>query len=262
MAETLDYMVLFLFIFGLAVGSFVNVLADRWSIGESILGRSHCDHCKKKIVWYDLIPVLSFILLRARCRNCKRKISIQCPLVEIATAFTFLLVYKIHIHTYGLEIDPIRLVYQFTIVSSLIVIFVADIKYRIIPDEANIAIGLSAVLFTLIYTPNSLISHFAGALMAAGLFLILVIVTSGKGMGVGDVKYVFAAGLLLGFVKVVMALYLAFLTGAIFSLILILVGAKTMKSTIAFGPFLTAATFLTFLYGSELWIVFKGVLGI
>jgi len=255
-------MELFLFFIGLAVGSFVNVLADRLSHGISIMGRSRCDHCKKKLAWYDLVPVVSYILLRGRCRYCKGEISLAYPLVEIVTALLFLLVLKINKQSNVIGIDAIQLGYQLTITVSLIVIFVSDIKYRIIPDEANIAIGLSAIIFLLLYMPGTLGIHFTTAFVMGGLFLLLVIITSGKGMGLGDVKYVFAAGLLLGFAKTVIALYLAFLTGAVFSLILILIGSKTMKSTIAFGPFLTGATLAAFLFGEQLWRVFAKILGI
>ena len=255
-------MEIYIFLVGLAVGSFVNVLADRWSIGESILGRSHCDHCKKTIAWYDLFPVVSYLVLRARCRNCNKKLSLQYPLVESVTGLVFLVVYLIHKNTQPANIDAVYLLYQLTIVTSLVVIFVADFKYRIIPDEANIIIGISALLFLAFQAPQNIGLHVASAVAAAGLFLFLAVVTSGKGMGIGDVKYVFAAGLLLGLPNTVIALYLAFLTGAIFSLILIVFGIKSMKSTIAFGPFLTIATLVSFIYGDTLWRLFKIVLGI
>lgn len=255
-------MEIYIFLVGLAVGSFVNVLADRWSIGESILGRSHCDHCKKTITWYDLFPVVSYVLLKARCRNCHKKLSLQYPLVEAITGLVFLAVFLIHKYTHPTGIDAVYLLYQLIIVTSLVVIFVADLKYRIIPDEANIVIGLSAILFLLLKAPQNIGLHVAAAAGVAGLFLFLALVTSGKGMGMGDVKYVFVAGLLMGLPNTIIALYLAFLTGAVFSLILIVFGKKSMKSTIAFGPFLTIATLVTFIYGDTLWRLSRIILGV
>lgn len=209
----------FLFIFGLLVGSFVNVLIDRLPRGENVLwGRSRCDHCKKTLRWFELIPIFSFLIQRGRCRRCRKKLSIQYPLVELATGigFTFL-------HSF-----PLCLLF-----ISLLVIFVADCKYQIIPDSM-IVLGILGALWAG--------AHLTPAIGSFAFLYLLWVVTRGRGMGFGDVKFAFLMGLFLGFPGVVAAFYVAFLTGALVAVILILGRKKTWKSKIAFGPFLVVGT--------------------
>ena len=87
---------LFVFVIGIAIGSFLNVLIDRLPKGEAITGRSHCDYCRKKILWYDLIPVFSFLILHGKTRCCNKKLSIQYPIVEMVTGVSFFLIYNCH----------------------------------------------------------------------------------------------------------------------------------------------------------------------
>lgn len=226
---------LLVFLLGLSVGSFLNVLIDRLANGESIwLGRSHCDWCKKPLRWYELIPVLSFIIQRGRCRRCHKKISLQYPLVELAAGTIFVT-------------QPWA---SWIILSALLVIFVADLKYMIIPDSM-IVVGLLGVVTR---------GNWLAALVAAIFFLILFLLTRGKGMGFGDVKLAFLLGFWLGFPHVVIALYLAFLTGAVTGVTLILTGKKGLKSKIAFGPFLVLGAVLTYLYSSWILAWWEGIL--
>jgi leader peptidase (prepilin peptidase)/N-methyltransferase len=246
--------ILFLFFLGLAVGSFLNVVIDRVPHGESIVkGRSYCDHCKHKLSWIDLIPIVSFFILGRRCRYCKRVISWQYPTVEAATGVMFPLIY----------ISAVPL-WQYIIVifAGLLVIFVTDFKYRIIPDQVLFFITLITLLYSLILAPEILINRLLSGLIMIIIFLILVVVTKGKGMGFGDVKFSFLMGLFLGFPKIIVAFYLAFLTGAAISLILVLIGKKTMKSKIAFGPFLVYATVIAFFLGNQIFSMFTNLLGI
>ncbi len=219
--------------FGLCVGSFLNVLADRGSRGESVLwGRSHCDHCKKVLRWFELIPVLSFVLQGGRCLRCHKPLSIQYPLVELATSLGFLYLYSSH--------SPLPL---YVLFSSFLVIFVSDLKEQIIPDSM-IVVGLFATLAMGI--------HILPALGSFAFLYILWAATRGRGMGFGDVKLAFLMGLLLGFPAVVVAFYIAFLTGAFVGVILMLVGKKGWKSKIAFGPFLVLGTAVAYLWGHDI----------
>ena len=227
---------IFLFILGLMVGSFVNVLADRLPRGESVLwGRSRCDHCKKPLRWYELIPVLSYIIQSGRCRRCHKRLSVQYPVIELVTGVGFVLLYPHHISFYLLFI-------------SLLVIFVADLKYQIIPDSM-IVLGVLGALW-------------AGAyfLPAIGSFAFLYLVwalTRGKGLGFGDVKFAFLMGLLLGFPGVVIAFYVAFLTGAACGVILMVARYKTWKSKIAFGPFLVLGTVVALIWQPQLTALWR-----
>lgn len=248
---------LILFIFGLFIGSFLNVLVDRIPKGESpIKGRSYCDKCKKNLKWYDLIPLLSFIFLKGKCRYCQTHLSFYYPIVEVVTGILFVLVfifvsgesimYQVLSIKYVLD-----LLYYLFIVSSLIVIFFADLKYRIIPDKIifpAILVSLAYILLNTYYLIPIL-----SALGASLFFLFLFLITKGRGMGFGDVKFSFLMGLILGFPNIVVSLYVAFLTGAIVGCILILWQKKRIRGTsIPFGPFLVIGSLTAIFFGDVL----------
>ncbi|MCJ7740544.1 prepilin peptidase [Candidatus Microgenomates bacterium] len=245
---------IFLFVLGLCIGSFLNVLIDRLPKGKSVVsGRSHCDYCRHTLAWYDLIPLFSFLYLRRKCRYCQKVISWQYPVIELLTGAFFVLVYLLDNQNYQLLITN----YQLIIISGLIVIFFADLKFRIIPDQVLIVLIAASFLFDLFYEQNLLLGHLLAAIVFGAFFLILFLFTKGKGMGFGDVKFAFFMGLFLGYPKIIVAFYLSFLTGAAVSLILILAGKKTMKSTIPFGPFLIVSTIISQFMGNQLWEIFK-----
>ena len=217
---------LFIFLFGLAVGSFLNVIICRLETKESIItGRSHCPKCGAVLKWLDLIPLISFLLQKGKCRYCKGKISLQYPIVELTTGLLFLLIFN------WLNI---------VIACFLIIIFVYDLKHYIIPDK----IIFPAILLALIFNWSNILS----AVLASGFFLSLVLISKGKWMGLGDVKLAALMGLILGWPNICLALFLSFLSGAIIGLVLIALGKKTIKSQIPFGPFLSGATILIMLY--------------
>jgi leader peptidase (prepilin peptidase)/N-methyltransferase len=229
--DTGDMPVLFLFILGLLVGSFVNVLIDRLPKGENVLwGRSRCDFCKKTLRWYELMPVVSFMFQQGRCLRCRKKLSVQYPLIELVTAIGFVL-----LCTYPLSF--------YLLFISLLVIFVADLKYQIIPDSM-IVLGCAAVLIQWIATksPGDILHYVVTGLACFAAFYLLWLVTRGKGIGFGDVKFAPLMGVFLGFPGVVSAFYVAFLTGAFAGVILMVGRKKTWKSKIAFGPFLVVGT--------------------
>lgn len=233
----------FLFVFGLCVGSFLNVVVYRLNHNLSpLLGRSFCPQCKKKITWQDNIPLLSFVLLRGKCRFCKKSISLQYPLVELATGVFTVSVFSLQPSVFSLLIT-----------YALIALFVSDLRYRTIPDKIVYpAIGL-AILYSISNFQLPITNYFFSGLGAAGFFLCLVLITRGKGMGMGDVKLAGLMGLILGWPKIVVAFYLAFLTGAIAGVILILLGKKRFGEHIPFGPFLTGATWVSLFWGQIIW---------
>jgi len=238
---------LFVFLIGLCVGSFLNVLADRLPKGESVLwGRSHCDHCKKTLRWYELIPLVSFLVQGGRCWRCRKKLSIQYPLVELVTAIGFVLLYPYHISFYLVFI-------------SLLVIFVADLKYQIIPDSM-IVLGFAATILSWYgrSMPVGDIPQYAATGLACFVvFYLIWMVTRGKGLGFGDVKFAPLMGVLLGFPGVIIAFYVAFLTGAAAGVILMLGRKKTWKSKIAFGPFLVLGTVVAWVWQPQLTALWR-----
>jgi len=225
---------LVIFLSGLTVGSFLNCIIYRLKTGQSFLrGRSFCPHCQHTLSWLDLIPVFSFFILKGRCRYCQKKISWQYPLVEIATGLLFLLIGNFQLPIFNFIIAPL-----------LIIIFVYDLKHYIIPDKIIYPAVIIAAIFNF--------TNWLSALGAALFFLVIVLVSRGKWMGVGDVKLGFLMGLALGFPNILVALFLAFMMGAIIGIGLIIASKKTLKSEVPFGPFLVAATFIAWFYGQRI----------
>jgi len=266
---------LFIFLLGSAIGSFLNVVICRLKTKESILfGYSHCTQCKHKLAWYDLIPLVSFVLTRGRCRYCGKKISWQYPIVELATALLFTLVFYKQFNNLGMQQFDLLLYCYIAIllfyVSALIVIFVYDLKHNIIPDKIVVSGIVVAILgnliFDLLHNLKSYsvfngqlssinyrsISGLIAALAASGFFYLLVVISKGHWMGGGDVKLAFFMGLILGWPNILVGLFGAFISGAIIGLILVGLNKKTMKSQVPFGPFLCASTIVAMLYGSQI----------
>src|SRR3989344_4699898 len=257
----------FIFIVGAIFGSFFNVLIDRLPHNENpFKGRSHCDFCKKKLAWFDLIPVISFVWLRGRCGYCHKKLSWQYPLIELASGFLFVIIAGYIFSEIPLfagesvkcQVSSVRcLVNYFSLLltfSSFLVIFVADLKYQIIPDELVLSSGMGALLYQLTMYAGNLPQ--LGYVLLAGLgaclfFCLIYFVTKGKGIGFGDVKLVFVLGLFLGVTGVIVGLYVAFLTGAAVSSILVLSHRKKWKTRIAFAPFLLVGAVTSFFFGQQ-----------
>ncbi|MGB4254086.1 MAG: prepilin peptidase [Minisyncoccales bacterium] len=267
---------IFIFIFGLCVGSFLNVLIDRLPKGESIFGRSYCNHCHKTLEWYELVPVLSFIVLRGKCSKCKKPIPLQYPLVELATGGLFLLIFifftpfdvnlsnETIFSTFNFQ-NLLLLFCQLFIASCLIVIFMSDLKYMIVPDE----IVYSGMVIALIYQFSNWkmgqLPEWHYPLLAgigpALFFLFLILITKGKGMGFGDVKIAAFMGFFLSWPNILIALLLAFFSGALVGLILIATKKKGMKSEIPFGCFLAPATLIALFWGEELISWYMSIIG-
>jgi prepilin signal peptidase PulO-like enzyme (type II secretory pathway) len=256
-----------IFIFGLAVGSFLNCIIYRLQKEESfLLKRSYCPNCKKALGWQDLIPVLSFVFLKGKCRYCQRPISWQYPLVELVTGilFVFIAWNQLIINPIGIPSGSygasnfLNFFYLLIVACFLIIIFVSDLRYYIIPDKIIYpAIGLALIynifLFFILHSSFwAFLNPLLSAILASAFFLAIVLISRGKWMGWGDPKLAFFMGLLLGFPKIIVALFLAFLIGAIMGVGLILTGKKTLKSEVPFGPFLVVGTVIALFYGKTI----------
>lgn len=263
---------LLIFIVGIHVGSFLNVVIDRMPLGKNfIIGRSHCDNCQKHLTWSELIPLLSYALLRGKCKHCKHHLSIFYPIIEMFTGLVFIVssyvIFGLTLsRIYSLGFD-LAFIYALFISSCLICIFFIDYKFGIIPFKIVLLAVIGALIWYFIspifkiigpfQTPYSLpfgqngIGNYVLSSMGSFLFFfILFAITRGRGMGFGDVTYALLMGLLLGFPRIIVGLYVAFLTGAFISLILVLVGKKRFSGgTIPFGPFLVLGTLIGFFCG-------------
>lgn len=236
---------------GLLCGSFVNLLIDRIPKGEQIIyGRSHCDHCRKSLTFWDLIPLFSFLLLKGRCRYCRRVIPRRNFWVEVTLGLLFYFNYLLRFQS---EMNWSNFLLSTVVLSVLVAIFFIDLKHQIVPDRLtypvitllllklgwDFAAGLPKAVFLNII--------FSG-IIAAFFFILLIVFSRGRGLGFGDVKLVFLMGIFLGSPGIIYALYFAFLTGALVGVMLILQGKKRFGQTIPFAPFLITGTILAYFY--------------
>lgn len=247
-------MLIIFFILGLIIGSFLNVVISRLHTAETILGHSHCPHCKARIRWYDNIPLFSFAILKTRCRDCKEKISWQYPIVELATGIIFALVgaYFFNINDLNSWLETF---YYLVIFALLLVIFAYDLKHMEIPMIILWAGVIWTIAFYLLFDWLNFIPRegilsiklYSGILAGFSAFLFFFILSAGsreKWMGIGDAYAGLLAGLVVGWPAVLLVLVIAFTLGAAFGLVLIALKKKTMKSQVPFAPFLVAGIFL------------------
>jgi prepilin signal peptidase PulO-like enzyme (type II secretory pathway) len=222
---------LFLLVLGLVTGSFLGALTyrlpKRISINE---GRSKCPVCSHQISWYDNIPLLSYLILQGKCRNCKNRISPRYPLIESATAITFIII----------GFNPLSLIFA----AILMAIFVIDWEHQIIPDEL-VFIGLFFLILSVPF--DNLLAGF----LAADILLFLNLITKGKGMGLGDVKLAILLGGIVGLHMFLIWIFFSFIAGSIVGIILIGLRKTSLKEKIAFGPFLIIGLVLAFYLGGS-----------
>lgn len=246
------------------MGSFINVIAFRYPHWPS--GRSFCPACQTKLQWFELIPLISFIALKGKCRHCHKKISLQYPLVELASGLALFLPLYFKDIVIGIIWSMAALI--------LILISAIDWRLQIIPDKFNISLAVLGIIKLSIYTARSyslnqasFIKHYAGlfptaeslavnyilAVLAAFLFLgSIIAITRGKAMGVGDLKLGGALGLLVGWPDIIFVLMTAFIVGAVWGVGLIIGQRKTLKAALPFAPFLTAGVFINMFWGLNL----------
>lgn len=285
-----------LFLIGLCLGSFLNVVIDRWPKNKSVVsGRSHCDFCQKTLSPLDLIPVISFLLLRGKCRYCHKKLSWQYPLVEFSTGVLLVLTYLFTVNlqqfnnlTNNVDLDVIffgiRIIGLLVLTLYFIVIFMVDLKYEIILERViNSAIILTVschlVILLLFYLNifayydtapyHSIFSYppawspfntalftmlinFLTGIIVALFFRFLIFVSRGRGLGEGDIKLGFWLGLLLGFPNILPGMFIAFVSGGIIGLLLIITKLKKFGQTVPLAPFLVVGSYLALFFGDRI----------
>ena len=270
-----------LFVLGVILGSFINVVGLRYS-GEGRLfdftiigGRSRCSKCQKQLSWYELVPVLSFLIQQGKCRYCEQRLSLQYPLVEIMGGLIMLL--PVYFYNYfdlahkallGQDIAPyiiIAVIWTFAALAMLLLTII-DWRLQIIPDQINLF--LAGLGVAMIYLPavsflenyafifggplSSLANHLLAGLMGLIFFGAIIAISNGKAMGGGDMKLAGALGLLLGYPDIILMIISAFVIGAIWGLYLIASGKSKFKAKVPFGPFIVLGVFVTIFYGHTL----------
>lgn len=288
----MNELVLFItfFIVGAVVGSFLNVVVDRMVLGKDFVhGRSYCDFCGKYLRFYHLIPLVSYLFLRGRCFFCKGKLSIYYPLSEMLGGLLF--IFALYISNFAEVISfytLFRLVYLIIVFSFFLVIALSDLKSQVIPSKVVYAALLFVTISQIIYLvfwsfeykrmlnndylgryllqsgfySGAIISEvkkfFYNLICGIGIslfFYLLVVLTNGRGMGGGDVRLGLLLGVFNGFPNGIVAVFLAFVLGSIFSFFLIVFSRKSFKDVIPFGPFLIAGSMISLLYGD--WVFVK-----
>lgn len=236
------------FFLGTILGSFVKAIADRSLSGKTYLGRSVCPNCKHKLGWLDLFPILSYIFLKGRCRYCGRKISLEYPVVEliVGVLIGFLFWYEFN---YSLIPNYYSLIFKTFFITVLAIVFITDIKKYFIPDKVTIPSILISIVYLVLTKESFFENIFAGGLIG-GFFLMLIILTRGKGMGGGDVKLGAFMGLGLGLYNGISAVMLGFFLGAVFGISAIILKRKKLKSHLPFGPFLVLGSLIALFWGS------------
>lgn len=249
---------LFVFIFGLIVGSFLNCIIYRTEQEESFLGgRSKCPKCQHSLNWKDLVPVFSFLFLKGKCHYCREKISWQYPLVELLTAFLFLTIFNYQLPIFN-EFLIINFQNLFTVLCLfliscfLVLIFVYDLKKSLIPDMFIYPAIIISIIYQLFSGGQTFLNLLLAILIGSGLFLFIFLISRGKWIGFGDVTLGLFMGLFLGFPNIIVALFLGVFLGAIIGLGLMFFKKKNISSEIPFGPFLITGTVISFLFGSQI----------
>lgn len=238
------YLIIF-FIFGSVMGSFYHALATRLSNGLSIVKpASHCDKCKHTLKWYELIPILSYIIQGGKCRKCKSKMPISYLLMEICTGILFAVCY----HVFD---TPYEIIRALIFVSSLIIIIISDIEYMIILDEVLIFAIVGIIIVDIIdlgfYQTSIQILNGAGAFVTMLLIKKLGdFIFKQESLGGGDIKLMFLIGLVIGYAMSICNIFLG--TFIAFPIALILLITRK-DNIIPFGPFLSMAGIILYIWG-------------
>lgn len=251
-------MIILIFIYGLLIGSFLNVVICRIPREENIAWPgSHCPGCGHGLKWYDNIPLLSYLLLRGRCRYCKEAISLQYPLVEALNGIIYVLLY---IFFYQVKLD---FVFLALISSTLLAILVIDLKEQLIPDVLVLIVLISSIIHKALLhflegIPFPLTDSLLGLIIAGGLFLLIVFVSRG-GMGGGDVTLIGALGFVLGVKGILTVVFLSFVLGSVISIFLLAARIKSRKDPIPFGPFIVISFYITLFFGDNILNWYTGL---
>ncbi|MBW4054441.1 MAG: prepilin peptidase [Proteobacteria bacterium] len=250
---------LFVFVFGMVVGSFLNVCICRMPKDESIVSPpSHCPLCSYQIRWYDNIPVLSYLFLRGKCRGCGAHISLQYPLVELLNGVLALLLF--------LRFGPtLAFATLFLFCSALVVITFIDIEHQIIPDEISlpgIVVGFALSFFL---KGHGWLNSLLGILLGGGSLLLVAFLyhrlTGKEGMGGGDIKLLAMMGAFLGWKAVPFIIFASSLVGSLIGITIMVLQKKDSKLAIPFGPYLAFGAVLYIFYGKALIRWYLGLSG-
>ncbi|MBU1199925.1 prepilin peptidase [Patescibacteria group bacterium] len=255
---------------GLLWGSFLGVVVYRTvNEGSPLSGRSRCDKCKKKLSWWQNIPLISFLLLRGKCFYCKKPIDWSYPLIESITAVLFVWWFVVGRSFFLLAGSPwsiVQPVFWLVVGMALLVVFLTDLKFGVISDGVNLFLFSWVLFYRLILVGSGqmmmadLLNAVLSAIVLTGFFYCLWWFTKKKGFGFGDVKFAPSIGLLLGWPRTLVGVMAGFIIGSVVGILLIFWGKKKFGQTIPFGPFLVVGIVVALLWGNDLWNWYMGML--
>ena len=238
-------------ILGIIIGSFLNVCIYRIPKGESIIyPPSYCEKCGVNIKLYDLIPVISYMILRGKCRCCKSKISLRYPLIELITGILFLSIY----YLCGLNLNFIKYI---IFVSFIIIIGLIDLDTTDVYSKTTISAMIIGVIYILIekfYFGYGIKTYIYAVLLCTTVIGTIIFTT--KGMGSGDLDIYIVVSLFLGFKITVMTIFFSFMFGALIGILLIVSKRKTRKDYVPFGPFIAIASIFSVLFGDKVLLFY------
>lgn len=234
-----------IFILGLIMGSFLNVVGIRVPKDEPFANeRSACPHCNHGLKFYELVPVLSYVFQGGKCRGCKAKISIQYPLIELATGILFLLAF---LHA-GLTIE---LAVGLLLMSLAVTLFVSDIAYMLIPNKILLFFMPLFIIGRILVPLDPWWSPIAGFVVGLIVTFVIIVVSKG-GMGGGDMKLYAVLGIVLGLNGIILTFMLSFIIGALLGGTLLVLKIIKRKQPFPFGPSILLASIITYLWGEKL----------
>lgn len=239
------------YIFGTLIGSFLNVCIYRIPRGEDIVvTRSHCMSCGYQLKWYDLIPLLSFVVLRGKCRKCNTQLSIQYPIIELINGVFYVLIYLTVGHS-------IRTILYCFLASAFIVLSLIDWRTFEIPQGISVFIGILGII-QIIIDHEHWGNYAAGFFSVSAFLLVLFILTRGQAMGFGDVKLMAATGLLLGWKLNILAFVIGCIVGSVIHLLRMKLQGESHQ--LAFGPYLAFGVLFSALWGERLIVWYINLL--
>jgi len=242
---------IFIILLGLIFGSFIAAWVSRAHHEVSMwAGRSHCVSCQYTLQAVDLIPVASFLLLKGKCRRCETPISKHYILTEVFTGLVFLMVALF----FGVNFFVVTPIFVFTLLASLflVAILVSDLLYQEIPFDMTVLPSIMLFILSVGLGLSPWQDMVLGAIIAGGFFLLQYLISKGKWIGFGDVSLGLLMGVILGWQGTLLALFLAYVGGAIISILLLLYKKVDKKTPIPFGVFLSLATFVAMLWGEQI----------
>lgn len=252
------YFYLMFFLFGICLGSFYNVLGMRIPNRESIIKpKSHCPKCNHELKWFELIPILSFIIQKGKCKSCKTKLSLFYPLIEFSTGLLFLISY----HSFGFSLD---LIIALTLVSLFMIVIVSDLSYLIIPDSFIIVPSIIIFIIKTIQLGfiNSIIQVLFGILSFVLMYLIMLLgnkLFKKESLGGADIKLMFLIGLTLDPIISILVIFLASIIALPISIFLLI---KNKEHVIPFGPFLVLGLLIVYFTKLDMKTIFNLMLNI